>query len=286
MEQGQFQRPFTAGYDFLLTHTDASSKSSRRFWQDFIALGDNRPTTTYCLSRVAWSPSMKDGGNKILINKRHPDDGCFSSIVQSFATDLKSSLGIPPFGVRGNSTVTSATSATTTMEKRDGSRDTAVPPRIVWVARDMSLSANLTTWQQERVIANQEEILRELQHRLEDRFPGSEFAVARFYGNQTGTSFEEQALFVSKSNILIGLHGAGLNLYPFLPFGSTVIEVHTILGTQNQMNSANFVTHIYPHGSYVSVSSLRDKISKQISVEPIWIALENAVEDWRKRNAI
>ena len=90
---------------------------------------------------------------------------------------------------------------------------------------------------------------------------------------------------------MIGIHGAGLNMYAFLPFGSTVIEVHPNLSTHAQKNSANFVNHIgggppynYTNGKYVSVKAYKDEKNAKIPVEPIWEALSNAVEDWMQRN--
>mmetsp|Transcript_30856 Transcript_30856/g.61507 ORF Transcript_30856/g.61507 Transcript_30856/m.61507 type:complete len:117 (-) Transcript_30856:156-506(-) len=97
-----------------------------------------------------------------------------------------------------------------------------------------------------------------------------------FMAPKKDTSFQDQALFVSKANIMIGMHGAGLNMFHFLPFNSVVVEIHR--GTNMQYNSRNFVSHVR-EGAYLSMEATMQ--GKNIQKEPIWTNLKQAIEKWK-----
>ena len=50
-----------------------------------------------------------------------------------------------------------------------------------------------------------------------------ELIVSAFHGAQKYPAFQEQALIVSRADIMIGIHGAGLNMFHFMPFNYVVI---------------------------------------------------------------
>ena len=56
-----------------------------------------------------------------------------------------------------------------------------------------------------------------------------ELIVSAFHGTQIDSAFQEQAMVVSRADIIIGIHGAGLNMFHFVPFNSIVIEIHWAL---------------------------------------------------------
>jgi len=51
-----------------------------------------------------------------------------------------------------------------------------------------------------------------------------ELIVSAFHGAQKDSAFREQALVVSRADNMIGIHGAGLNIFHFMPFNSVVIH--------------------------------------------------------------
>lgn len=104
-----------------------------------------------------------------------------------------------------------------------------------------------------------------------------ELIVADFYGDKKDTPFQEQVAFVSRANIMIGMHGAGLNMFHFMPFNSVVVELHG--GTDGQMNSANFVNHIR-EGAYLSTSADIDEFTHKLRKEPVWDILQEAINEW------
>ena len=105
---------------------------------------------------------------------------------------------------------------------------------------------------------------------------GVEFIVADFYGEKQDTPFQEQVLFVSNANIMIGMHGAGLNMFHFMPFNSVVVEIHR--GTEAQKNSANFVNHIQ-EGAYLPLKGVMRR-EQNLDERPVWKKLEEAIETW------
>ncbi|KAL3929318.1 MAG: hypothetical protein SGBAC_012265 [Bacillariaceae sp.] len=147
-------------------------------------------------------------------------------------------------------------------------------PRVVWVGRDTTKAANPSSWQQRRIIANQDQVVLYLRKKCEAQ--GIEFLVAEFYGKKKDTPFQEQVLFVSRANIMIGMHGAGLNMFHFLPFNSVVVEIHH--GTQAQKNSANFVNHIR-EGAYLPLKAVMNT-GRNLDEKPVWNRLEQAIQTW------
>lgn len=141
-------------------------------------------------------------------------------------------------------------------------------------SRDTTKEANPTEWQQQRIILNQDQVIRYLREKCEAL--DIEFIVADFYGEKKETPFQEQVLFVSKANIMIGMHGAGLNMFHFMPFNSVVVEIHR--GTQGQKNSANYVNHVR-EGAYLSLKAVMKAI-RNLDEEPVWEKLNQAIEKW------
>ena len=154
-------------------------------------------------------------------------------------------------------------------------------PRVVWIGRDSSLARNPTEWQQRRIISNQDELTQYLETNCREQ--GIEMYIANFYDEQgSQTSYREQAHFVSRANILIGVHGAGLNLAMFMPFNSVVVEIH--LGTRVQANSKNTIAHL-GGGSYISFDGNRDRNTKRLDQEQVWQFLQQAIRQWEEIHA-
>ena len=191
------------------------------------------------------------GKYSLLSNRGHDNEHCFSSIIYSFASQLKASLHIP------------------VLPKPE-------KPRVVWVARDTSNVVRRTPWQEIRNISNQRTIITIL--RLMCERQGIDFIVADFYGENSKTAFQEQALFVSRANIMIGMHGAGLNMFMFMPFNSVVVELH-VGSTINQKNSVNFVNHI-TEGKYIPKNVIINRGHLQNG--EVLTALDEAIAAWYK----
>ena len=254
LPDAQYKRSFVDAFDFMFA--DGRGRDSRQIWnlppisRVEQKEGSTGPVTSrYCFNKILWSPGGTQGGNQILINRSHTNTKCFSSIVYSYAAQMKASLHIPH-------------------------RPRPEKPRVVWVARDTSSAANPTPWQRRRIINNQEEVISYLQKRCEEQ--GVEFIVSAFHGAELESAFQEQALHVSRADIMIGIHGAGLNMFHFLPFNSVVIEIH--MGTSAQMNSHNFVNHV-KEGKYVSMNGSKNS-SGGLDYENVWQRLRLAIEQW------
>jgi len=248
-------RSFVDGFEFMFS--DRRGRDSRQIWH-VPPMGTTTATTKsslkrYCFRKLVWSPGAMDGGSSILINHQHKNDTCFSSIVYSYAAYLKASMHIP------------------TLPR-------PTEPRIVWVGRNTIDNPSLSSWQRRRLISNQDEIITYLKQKCQSL--KLEFLVADFYGNKgMEVAYEEQAQFVSRSDIMIGVHGAGLNMFHFMPFHSIVIEIH--LGSNIQRNSANFVAHTL-EGKYIPTNGRKVKRSgRDLAVEPIWDTLEGGIRDWK-----
>lgn len=147
-------------------------------------------------------------------------------------------------------------------------------PRVVWVGRDTSKEANPTSWQAQRIVKNQDAVISYLKEECEKI--GIEFIVADFYGDKKDTSWQEQALFISKANVMIGMHGAGLNMFHFMPFNSVIVEIHK--GTSGQFNSRNFVSHVR-EGAYFSINASIQ--GGNLQVKPVWDKLQEAIAKWK-----
>ena len=104
-----------------------------------------------------------------------------------------------------------------------------------------------------------------------------ELIVSAFHGAEIDSAFQEQALHVSsRADIMIGIHGAGLNMFHFMPFNSVVIEIH--MGTSAQMNSHNFVNHV-KEGKYISMDGSKNS-SGGLNYVQVWQTLSSAIEQW------
>jgi capsular polysaccharide biosynthesis protein len=108
---------------------------------------------------------------------------------------------------------------------------------------------------------------------------GAELIVADFYGEKKNAPFQEQVALVSRANIMIGMHGAGLNMFHYMPFNSVVVELHR--GTNRQKNSANFVNHIR-EGVYLSTNAQFEPSTQNLMKKPIWNILQEAISEWEK----
>ena len=238
----RYSRSFLGAFEILFS--DRRGRDSRQVW-NVNSANENK----LCFRKLIWSPKFP-GGTSLLVNRDHKHQSCFSSIIYSYSAYLKAALHIP-----------------TLPRPRK--------PRVVWVGRDTSLEANPNSWQKQRIIHNQAQVvvfLKEACAKL-----GIELIVADFYAEKKDTPFQEQALFVSRANIMIGIHGAGLNMFHFMPFNSVVVEIHR--GTTANKNSRNFVNHI-KEGAYFTTSVSTSK--KELNVNEIWKILENAIDKWKQ----
>jgi hypothetical protein len=252
LEDKNYKRSFTDAFEFLFS--DRRGMDAVQL-QEIAASSSSGNQVTLCLRQVFWSPGAHDGGREILINRKHPFDDCFSSIVTAFAAHLKAAVHIPTL-------------------------PTPPKPRVVWVARDTSEGANWNRWQKNRIISNQPELIKYLKRKC--NLMGIDLIVADFYGDKYHASFEEQAHLVSRTNIMMGVHGAGLNMFMFLPFNSVVVEVH-IGPTTAQKNSANTVAHI-GGGKYLQMMGRKEKRSKKLEIRPVWDTLRHAIDVWYDLN--
>eukprot|EP00980_Cylindrotheca_fusiformis_P023206 scaffold10220_cov148-Cylindrotheca_fusiformis.AAC.4 len=142
-------------------------------------------------------------------------------------------------------------------------------------SRDPSNDANPTSWQKNRIVANQEEVISYLREKCSKI--GIELIVADFFGEKKDTPFQEQVTLVSRANIMIGMHGAGLNMFHFMPFNSVIVELHR--GTDGQKNSVNFVNHVRD-GAYISGAARINRLTHNIELESVWSVLQKAIAKW------
>ena len=253
-------RPFTDIFDIMFA-PNKHRWGNRQIWKEspvdrFMAKGSDSISHRYCFRTLVWSPGGTQGGNHILINRSHDYSKCFSSIIYSYATHVKTMLRLP------------------SLPRPD-------VPRVVWVARDTSPEANPTQWQSQRIINNQDEVISYLKEQCGKS--GIELIVASFYGDKKDTAAREQAHFVSRANIMIGIHGAGLNMFHFMPFYSVVVELH--LGTSAQKNSANYVNHIHEakyFGVHAKVKSRDRHNVVALDEKATWETLNDAIVEWTK----
>jgi len=270
-----YQKPFFDAFDILFA--DGRGRDSKQLWleqplktegkQLMNANNDanlkkknrNRDVSSYkfmvskryCFRKLVWSPGGTKGADEILKNHQHSHSSCFSSIVYSYAAYLKAALHIPTLPRPQN-------------------------PRVIWVGRDSSPDANLSEWQRKRIVQNQNQIISYLKE--ECNKIDVDLIVADFYGEKIHTAFQEQALLASRANIMIGVHGAGLNMFHFLPFNSVIVEIH--IGTSIQKNSANYVNHI-GEGKYINMN-MRVDSSKNLDSKSILKTLGVAINEWKK----
>jgi hypothetical protein len=268
-----YHRPNTDGLEFLFTDKRSPHGSVQIWSEESESTGTpstRNNTRNYCFQdRLIWSPGARKGSDAILINKIHPHMTCFSAIVTAYAAHLKASLHIPVLPTHH------------AILSRGVTNLTPKKPRVLWISRDTSLEMNQHPWQRQRIISNQDELTDYLKSNCEQR--GIEMQVANFHDSQTSeTPYQEQAHYVSRSNILIGVHGAGLNLLMFMPFNSVVVEIH--LGTQVQKNSANTIAHL-GGGGYISFNGKKNEKNNRLDEELVWQNLQKAVEEWERMQA-
>lgn len=256
LEDSSYSRSFVDAFEFFFS--DGRGRDSSQIWHVMEGTDSNHAISTvnhtrrrFCFRKLLWAPGSSTGADKILINKFHKHTNCFSSIVYSYAAQIKAALHIP------------------SLPRPD-------KPRVVWVGRNPSPSVDLTAWQMKRFVDNQDEIIGYL--RDECSKIGVDFIVADFYGDKANIPFQEQALLVSRANVMIGMHGAGLNMFHFMPFNSVVVEIHR--NSNMQMNSANFVNHIR-EGKYISTDAeMGGPNGHSLKKEPVWDTLKGAIEEW------
>mmetsp|Transcript_10564 Transcript_10564/g.23233 ORF Transcript_10564/g.23233 Transcript_10564/m.23233 type:complete len:539 (-) Transcript_10564:134-1750(-) len=243
---GSYSRSFNDAFDILFS--DRRSRDSRQIWKADSTNGIDSTDKgkRLCFRKLLWSPNFNGGG--LLVNKDHTHQSCFSSIIYSYAAFIKAAMHIPTLPRPRN-------------------------PRVVWVGRDTSDAANPTAWQKKRIISNQPQLIEFLKEECSKM--GLELVVADFHGDKKDTSFEEQARFVARANIMIGMHGAGLNMFHFMPFNSVVIEIHS--GTNANKNSRNFVNHI-EEGFYISTNAKLN--GRKIDEGQIWSTLKQGIDKW------
>jgi len=187
MEAKKYSRSFVDAYDFFFS--DDRARDSRQVWnvpelgQTFLMDDGETTKKRMCFRKLIWAPGASTSIDEILVNRSHSYSDCFSSLIYSYAAQLKASLHIP---------------ALPRPEK----------PTVVWVGRDTSKAANPTSWQARRIIENQDDVINHLSSECEKL--GVELIVADFYGDKKETPYQEQAFFVSRANIMIGMHGKSL----------------------------------------------------------------------------
>lgn len=259
---GRYNRPNTDGLELLFTD-NRRLHDSIQIWN---AIGNTTNTTNYCFKdRLIWSPGATRGAGKILVNRVHPKMKCFSPIVAAYAAHLKASVHIPT--IPSHYAIPYKTNGPPIQPR----------PRVIWVGRDNTIDNPPHSWQGRRVIHNQDEVTQYLQDNC--RNMNIEMDVANFYDKEgSQTSYQEQAHFVSRANILIGVHGAGLNLAFFMPFNSVVVEIH--LGTSGNKNSENTIAHL-GGGGYIMVTGRKDR-SGNLDKEQAWQHLEKAIQKWEE----
>ncbi|GFH46246.1 hypothetical protein CTEN210_02720 [Chaetoceros tenuissimus] len=257
MHDGSYVKSFTDAFDFFFSNQRA--RDSRQIW-DVHDIGTllsqkdkegNMQQRKMCFRKVAWTLGADTLASDILVNQQHAYDDCFSSIIYAYAAHLRATLSIPIL-------------------------PRPKKPRVVWVARDTSDEANPTDWQRQRIIHNQEQVIEYLKSKCKEM--EIEFMVADFYANKVWTTYQEQATFVSKANVMIGMHGAGLNMFHFMPFGSNIVEIHS--GTNANMNSRNFVKQTGV-GTYYTIDANIDS-DRNLDPEPVWNALKEAILNWQE----
>jgi len=246
-----YSRSNVDAFEFIFSNR--RGRDARQVWR----MGEDDHTDNegkdqrYCFRKLLWAPGG-GGGGELLVNHSHENSHCFSSIVYSYAAYIKAAMHIP------------------TLPRPE-------KPRVVWIGRDTSEKANGSNWQKRRIIDNQDQVIAYLRAKCSS--VGVEFIVADFYGDKKDTPFQEQVLFVSKANIMIGMHGAGLNMFHFMPFNSVVVEIHR--GTEVQKNSVNFVHHI-KEGAYLPVKAVpKDSRTRDLDEGLVWNKLEEAIGIWR-----
>jgi len=235
---------------FDMLFSDHRSRDSRQLWFANDIMKENKQQL--CFRQVFWAPSFPAGG-RLLVNRKHKNDSCFSSIVYSYAAYMKAAMHI------------------LTLPRPS-------KPRVIWVGRDMSSEANWNAWQRKRMIDNQPKVIEYLKKKCKDL--GIELIVADFYGAKKEMPIQEQALFVSKANIMIGIHGAGLNMFHFMPFNSVVIEIHK--GTNANQNSRNYVKMI-SDGAYFTTDG---GSGKQLNEAKMWDKLKQGIDKWNELNGV
>ena len=89
-----------------------------------------------------------------------------------------------------------------------------------------------------------------------------------------------QALAASEIDVMVGIHGAGLNMFLFSPSRSSIVEIHT--GASHfQFNSVNVAYHT--GAFYARIFQTNTKI---LDMKYIWKAIAKAIRSWEKINLL
>eukprot|EP00980_Cylindrotheca_fusiformis_P023205 scaffold10220_cov148-Cylindrotheca_fusiformis.AAC.3 len=86
-----YSRSNLDAFEFLFS--DRRARDSRQVWRVDPTNGDET-NKRYCFRKLLWSPG-NFGGQDLLVNKVHPNMGCFSSIIYSYAAYMKAAMHIP-----------------------------------------------------------------------------------------------------------------------------------------------------------------------------------------------
>lgn len=144
---------------------------------------------------------------------------CFSSVVRSASDVMRSAMGVP------------------LIERKN----TKAKVRIVYMKRDGG--ETWTPHQSKRTLSNQDEIVKFLQEECQER--NYDFEALEFYYRDMKNA-KEQTHAIGRSNVMIGVHGAGLGAMVALPPRSIVYEIRLGRNYDNHfMHLAHMLGHVY-----------------------------------------
>jgi hypothetical protein len=224
-------------------------RSVKALWFDQLQPGT-------CFRRIFWQP-----GKYRILGSPSPNVAinCSHAIAQAYVMNLRAEIGLPLFPAK------------------------PARPRVAYMARDLQKDRHTTN----RLLSNQEEVIAFLHRKL--RHENLELDVLRFYHHegQPIPSFSEQAKQLSASNILIGMHGAGITWEQMLPEGSfTIYYVH-------RAEMAYWREHRLTVGEYYRnyAAAFGQGFvfayvmqAKKVHLEPLWEVVQDVVARWIQVN--
>jgi len=181
-----------------------------------------------CYRRVAWGSVSETYLDISHLNKMPV---CFSSVLRSASDMLRSVMGVPLIG----------------------RKKTKAKVRIIYMKRDGG--ETWTPHQSRRTLGNQDEIVKFLEE--ECRVNRYEFEPLEFYYRDM-KNVQEQIHAIGRSNVMIGVHGAGLGAMVALPPHSIVYEIRMGRNFDNHfMHLAHMLGHAYIPFYYQKSMNLR-----------------------------
>lgn len=224
-------------------------------------LGSNRPlfANRTCFRRTVHS--VHGGVSLLSLGNVGLDTVCVAPIIQAFAHWMMESMGLPaPCNAARPVRHPIATTISTVPGCLDPAKKVAaehLPVRITWVSRkpyqqikdDKSSKFNAAVT---HGVMSEESEAAFLDH-LRASLRVQAVAQGTLPPVLTSTQMEmvsvaEQLRIISESDVLMGMHGAGLAFTMFLPASSHLLEIHTYdRGANNRhyQNMAKFTQHNY-----------------------------------------